>query len=206
MRTHRIWIPAALLLLAQTFGAGCLLAPQLKDKAVDLVTSGEVVTTFVALGTINTFDATQTITIRNEFDVAKALDDAGIDVSDVKSITLSGVSYRITKAQAGRTISDGQVTVRWAGGATQPLISTFEADAGAVTGWITPTLNPLGVTVVNQMLAAIVTELHGGAPAADELTYGVSGTSNPLDTNSDFEYQFRLTISIVGTVKTKWLE
>ena len=206
MRIRHFWIPAALLLLAQTLATGCLLAPQLKDKVVDLVTGGEVVTTFDALGTLNTFNATQTITLRNEFDIVKALDDAGVDASSVKSITLSGVSYRITKAQAGRTIGGGLVTVRWAGGWTQPLVSDFNADAGALTGWISPPLNPAGVAVINQMLSFIVAELHGGAPAVDELTYGVSGTSNPQNTNSDFEYQFRLTISVVGSVKTKWLE
>jgi hypothetical protein len=206
MRNHRFLATTTLALLALTAGTGCMLFPQLKDKVVDLVTSGSVTAGFQARGSTDVYSETKTIDIRDSLDVAQVLDDAGIDVADVKSITLGGVSYRITKAQAGRTITDGTITVQRSGGAEADLVGSFTADAGAVTGWITPTLTAAGVTQLNDLLADVLAELQGGAPANEVITYSVSGTSNPTGTDTDFDYQLRLTISIVGKVKTKWLE
>jgi hypothetical protein len=205
MRVNRIWIPAALVLLALTSGTGCLLFPQLKDKVVDLVTGGSVAADFQARGSTNVYSETKIIDIRDSIDIRKVLDDAGIDVEAVKSITLGGVSYRITKAQPTRQITNGTVMVQRSTGPMDTLVVNFIGDAGSVTGWITPTLHAAGVAQLNDLMADILTELQGGALADEVITYHVSGTSEPAG-DTDFDYQLRITISIVGEVKTKWLE
>jgi len=73
-----------------------------------------------------------------------------------------------------------------------------------VTGWLTPTLDPAGVAELNGLLADILAELQGGSLANEVIAYHVDGTATPG--NTDFQYQLRLTISIVGTVKVKTLE
>jgi hypothetical protein len=206
MRINRIWIAAALVLLALTSGTGCLLFPQLEDKVVDLVTSGSVAADFQARGELNTHNQTKTIAIRDSIDIRKVLDDAGIELEKVKSITLGGVSYCITKAEPGRSITNGTITVQREGGSAAVLVSGFAADAGALTGWITPTLDPAGVTELNNLLADILDELQGGGLANEVITYHVSGASVPADVETNFDYQLRITISIVGTVETKWIK
>jgi len=87
------------------------------------------------------------------------------------------------------------------------LITGFSAACDKATGWIKVTPDAAGVTELNHLLRDILTELQGGAVANDTFTYSiVNGVSTPLDTNTDFEYQLRLTISIVGSVKVKTLK
>jgi len=206
MRVNRIWIPAALVLLALTSGTGCLLFPQLKDKVVDLVTSGSVSSGFSTFGHTNVFSQTRTVNIRDSLDIRQVLDNAGIDVMDVKAITLGGVSYRITRAEPGRVITSGDVQIRRDGEVSfSPLVTSFTGSAGAVTGWITPPLDTAGVRRLNNLLGEILTELQDGAQANEVFDYTVNGVSTPAG-DTDFDYELRITISIVGEVKTKWLE
>jgi hypothetical protein len=208
MRARKVLSLAVLALTAQVMASGCLLFPELKDKVVELATSGTVTADFHAQGVINSYTEIKTIDIRDSIDIAQVLDDAGIDVADVKSVTLGGVAYRITGADptTGRQITNGSITVQRQGGLAEDLVANFTANADAVTGWITPTLDPAGVTELNNLLADILTELQGGAAANEVITYTVSGNSVPVDVSSDFTYQLRLTISVVGEVKVKTLE
>jgi len=208
MRARKVLSLAALALTAQVMASGCLLFPELKDKIVELATSGAVTADFHAQGVINTYTEIKTIDIRDSVDIAQVLNNAGVDVADVTKITVGGVAYRVTVADptAGRQIQNGSITVQRQGGLAADLVTNFTANADAVTGWITPTLDPAGVTELNNLLADILTELKGGAAANEVITYTVSGNSVPADVSSDFQYQLRLTISVVGTVKVKTLE
>jgi hypothetical protein len=206
MRINRIWLPVVLLLASQTLG-GCVLFPELKDKIVDLVTGTSVKVSFPVNGLIDVYNDSKTINIRDSVDIGKVINDAGINISDVKSITVSGVAYRITQADTdpSRQIN-GAVQVAASGGPLTNLIDNFNAACGKKTGWNKVTLDPAGVTQLNHLCAAILAELQGG-PAADEhLGYSVAGTSTPIGVNSDFAYEIRLTINIVGKVKVKTLQ
>jgi hypothetical protein len=215
MRIQRIALAAALLLAAQllTTSSGCITVPKLVDRTVQLVASGSVTVPFHAgsqptgPGIINTFSDTKTIDIKSEVDLASVLSDAGLDVSDVKDVTLAGISYRVTKADpnAARKINgDVQVTVTAATNVATDLIKGFSANAGATTGWITPTLNKPGVDELNTLMKKILANLKGGAAVDEHLKYSIiNGTSTPLNIASDFDYELRLTLNIVGTVKTK---
>jgi hypothetical protein len=205
MRTRRILTLAGMALAVQMLASGCLLFPQLEDKVVELATSGTVTADFHAQGSVNAFTETKTIVIRDSIDNAQVLDDAGIDVSDVKTITLAGVAYRVTVADPDPTkqVTSGDVSFD-RGGVNHPLITNFSGSAGATTGWITATLDPNGVADLNTLLAEMLTELQQGSPAADDaITYHVNGLAS--SGNTDFWWQIRLTLSIVGTVKVKTL-
>ena len=207
MRTRSVLAVVAVGLATQVLASGCLVFPELKDKVVELATTGSVVTDFHAEGNNASYSQDTTIDIRDNVDVAQVLSDAGIDVSNVKSITLGGVAYRVTVADPdpSKQITSGNVTVQ-AGAApsAQPLISNFTLHVGATKGWTTATLDPAGVTQLNDLLAAILAELQGGAAANEHIAYHVDGTISPA-ANTGFQYQLRLTLSIVGTVKVKTL-
>jgi hypothetical protein len=207
MRIHRMVTIAAVLLVAQVFGTGCVLVPTIKDRVVELVTGAQTAVPFHAQGSINAYSDSKTINLRDSVDVASVISDAGIDVSDVTSITLSGVAYRITVADptAGRQITNAQVAVAVGGNSSANLVSSFTAKADAATGWITPALTAGGVTQLNNLLAAILAELKGGAPANEHITYTVTGNSTPSATPTNFQYELRISLSIVGKVKTKVL-
>ena len=91
------------------------------------------------------------------------------------------------------------------GGALTNLITGFSHGASQTTGWLTAPLTAAGVTQLNNMFAAIVTELKGGAPANETLHYVLSGTSAPTTSATDFWYQIRVTLQISGKIKTKVL-
>jgi hypothetical protein len=208
MRNPRIALTAALLLAAPLFTSGCITTPSIKDRVVDLVASSSASDTLHALGATNTLTASpKTIDLGASLDVGQALSDAGLDISNVKSITLSAVSYRvfIPDPTAGRTITNGNVTIAVGAGSSNPLLVNFSGKADAVTGWITPTLGATAVGQLNTLLAGWLAELKGGAPVNKNLTYSVSGTSAPTSTPTNFYYELKLTVSIVGTVKVKIL-
>lgn len=205
MRLSRILLATALLAGAQALTSGCILFPKLEDRVVELATNGSVAAPFHATGVINSFSQSKSIDLKDSLDVAKLLDDAGIDVANVESIKLAAVSYRITQADptSGRKIQHGHVSFQRSGGPAVDLASEFEANADAVTGELTPTLNAPGVAEVNGMLADLLAQLKGGPVANTAFTYALSGNSVPSDVNTDFVFEFRITVSIVGTVKTK---
>lgn len=207
MRIHRFAPVLGVLLLVQVFAAGCLTIPTIADRVVELVSTQSVTEGFTADGTNNITVDQRTIDINSEVDIASALDDAGIDASNVTSITVASVAYRVTRGDTNspaRTI-DGDVKVACQGNSSVGLIDNFSGAAGAPTGWIYPTLNPAGVAQINALLADLLTQVQGGATANSTLTYTINGVSSPTGVATDFDYELRLTINIVGTIKTKIL-
>ena len=77
-------------------GGGCMLVPEIEDRIVELAVGGSTTVELVSQGSVNTIDETSTVNILEGFDLGQILADAGINVSDVRNIALSGVEYRIT--------------------------------------------------------------------------------------------------------------
>lgn len=202
MRQFRFWPQMALVAALAALNGGCLLIPQLKDRVVELAVTGSTTVEFHASGLINSFDETRSLDLRDEVDLQQILDDAGIDVTNVTNIALSGVAYRISVAdpEASREIVNGTVKVTRSGGSEQTLVTAFNAAAGAVTDFTTATLDANGVTQLNNLLDEWLTELKGGAPANTAFSYHVSGDSFPSNVNTDFYWEVKVTISITGTV------
>jgi hypothetical protein len=195
---------AVLVLAAVVAGAGCILVPEIKDKVVELALSGSTTVEFASVGEKNTHDETGTVDIRDDLDLQGLLQDAGVDVSDVKDVKFAGVAYRVIQPDPDpdREIQDGTVTIRRGGGAETPLVTNLNVKVNGATSWQTATLDPAGVAIVNDLLADVLAEAKGGMPAADtQITYHVTGDSAPADVETNFKWELRLSVSIVGKVK-----
>ena len=208
MKLHRLFPIAVIALAGLSLGSGCPTVPKIEDRVVELALGSSTTLTLPAIGIVNVYDQTGVEDLVADFDLNKALSDAGVDASDLKDIKLAGISYRVTvpDPNAGRTIANATVTARRGLGAETALISSFTQNVDAVSGWTTAPLSAAGVTLINGLLTDIMTVAkNGGSVASPTITYHVQGTSNPTGANTTFTWQLRLDLTIVGTVKVKVL-
>lgn len=208
MRTHSKFKTLALALPLALVGSGCILIPEIEERIVELAVGHSIIVPFTSLGETNVHDDTETINVALDVSLDEILADNGISASDVKDVKLAGVAYRVTRGEAGRTITGGTVEFRRHPSATPagtfiPLVTSFSADAGAPTGWITVPLNSAGVTDINVLLADLLDEAKGNGAATNTwVTYHVNGVSNPAADPTDFTWEIRLSLTIVGAFKT----
>lgn len=200
-------------------GAGCPLIPSVEEKVIELAVGGSTTLPFEARGSINIYQQTECFDFGDEFDLEGILDDAGVDVTDVKEIKLTGVSYRVTKPEPGRTIEDATVVI-WRGGCTpsegdgaeppvgsMTLITDFDDSAGAVTDFKTADLEPAGVTLVNAILADLLEEVQGvgdGTTLAGGVN--ITGNSQPMSVTTNFDWEIKIDISILGSVQVDTID
>jgi hypothetical protein len=206
MRRFRSWPRMALVVALGVMNGGCVLIPELEDRIVELAVGGTTVVEFTSSGTLNTYDETNTVNVLDGFDLGQILADAGIDPSELVDIALSGVDYRVTvpDPEAGRQIVNGNVTIARDGGAPLTLISGFNAAAGAVTDWLPVPLDPGGAAVadINGMLNEIQTALPNNPPAnRTTITYHLSGDSVPGNVGTNFTWEMKIKITIIGRVQ-----
>jgi len=202
MRRFRFWPQMALVLALAVMNGGCILIPQIKDRIVELAVAGTTSTTFTVNGSATAADETDIIDVGSELDLAGVLADNGIDVSNVTHIALSGIAYRITRADADptRAVSGGTITIQREGGSVQNLVTSFSASPGSTSGFTNVTLDPNGVAVVNTMLADILAALPG-APANPHATFHLTGNMTSTSGNpADFDVEIKITVSITGTI------
>lgn len=204
MRRFRSWPRLALVFALAVMNGGCVLIPEIRDRIVELAVGGTTVVEFVTGGSTSAIDETNTVDVVSGFNLAQILADAGIDVTDVTNIALSGVEYRVTvpDADASRQVVNGNVTISRGLALNLDLISGFSAPVGAVSGWEVAPLDPGGtaVTEINTMLNEILTALKGGPPANTTLTYHLTGQVTPA-TAYLFTWELKVKITITGTVK-----
>ena len=217
MRTPTTFKTLALALPAAFLLNGCILMPQIEDRVVELATGHSVVIPFPATGSTNFENDVKTVDLDGDFDLASVLDDAGIDASDVKDVKLASVSYRVTRAEAGRSISNGQVEFKtFTSDPGTPslgapptatytqLVTSFSGSAAATTGWIAVPLEAGGVSAINTLLGQFLNDVKNDVSTHPRyLVYHVYGASTPGGTPTDFDWEFRLELSIVGSFKTK---
>jgi len=204
MRTKKILQWSAVPLVAfLALGANCPLIPEIEERIVELALLGSTAVEFTSQGEINTIDEVRVIDIRDDFDLDGLLDDAGVDVSEVKAIKVAGVSYRTTQAEVGtaRTIMNGNVTIQRAGGPVVPLVTNFSEFVNEVLSYKTAPLDPAGVDVINDIAADLLKELQDGTPANSTVTYHLTGDSTPINEETDFKWEVKVDVSVVGTIK-----
>lgn len=206
MRCFRSWPRMALVLALGVMNGGCILIPEIKDRIVELAVGGTTVVEFVSSGTVNNHDETNTINVLDGFNLGQILADAGIETSELIDIALSGVDYRVTipDPQAGRQIANGNVTINRDGSGELTLISGFNASAGAATGWLPVPLDPGGAAVadINTMLNEIQTALPANPPVnRTTITYHVTGQSLPANIGTNFTWEMKIKITIIGRVQ-----
>jgi hypothetical protein len=196
------WVVLITPLLALGNG-GCPLIPQIEEKTVQLATTGSTVLSFVAQGELNTHNDTQSVNLNTDVDLIGLLDKAGIDVSDVKDIKLSGVSYRVTKKDptSNREIQNGNVTVT-RGSTTQPIIADFDVVVNNVTDWTTAPVTQAGVDLINTLLGDMLAAVQNGTGVVTNpvLTFTVTGDSVPGNIATDFTYEIKVDVVIMGEV------
>lgn len=204
MRRSRFWPQMTLVFALAVMNGGCLLIPQLKDRLVELALSGTSSTTFTVNGSATAADELATVNVSTELDLQTILNDAGIDVSQVTHIGLSGVSYRIVRADAdpSREITGGTITIqRGIAGAVENLVTGFSAAPGAVSGYQNVTLDAAGVAVVNALLADILEDLKGTPNPEPSATFHLTGNmTSTSGTAADFDVELKVTIGITGTI------
>jgi hypothetical protein len=204
MRKSLFLYIAALLLASLTLGAGCPLIPDIQEKTVELAVGASTTVKFKSEGEINSHYDRRTVDFADSLDLAEILDDAGVDVDSVKSVKLANVFYRVTKQDptAGRTIEDGNVWIRREGAADSVLlVSSFTETVNSVIDYKVAPLSVEGVSLVNTMLADILLGVQNHVPAPNTgITYTVMGDSEPAGVPTDFEWELKIDLTIVGTV------
>jgi hypothetical protein len=196
----------AALALVMLVAQGCILIPEIQKRVVELAVGGSATQGFVASGELNVHDQRDTVDISTAIDLPKLLSDAGIDISDVKDIKLAGVYYRVTQQDptANRQIQNGTVTIqRGLNTSEMSLVSNFNVavnDPANATFQAGNLASP-GVGLVNQLLTDMLTALKAGLPLPNSiLITHVNGTSSPGNVPTNFKYELRIDLSIVGTV------
>jgi hypothetical protein len=207
MRTIKSLALPTLVLALGLMNGGCMLIPEIKDRIVELAVGGATQVEFVSSGTLNTFNETSTLDVLSGFNLAQILNDAGIEVSNVTNIRISGVDYRVTipDPDATREIVNGTVTTNRNGSGALPLVSNFSAGAGATSDWQPAPLDPGGaaVTDLNAMLQSILDALKLGTSPPSNLTtitYHITGQSLPGNVPTNFTWQMKVKLTITGTV------
>jgi hypothetical protein len=138
------------------------------------------------------------VDIKEDMDVEAALDDADVDPADIDELQVVQVFYKVTRAEAGRTIDNGLLEfTRVNVGGPFVLASGFSADMGAETDWIDVTdhLQP-GINQINNFLSEYLAELKGTGPPVQntQFMYHVSGNSNPGSTPTNFQWRVKIVI------------
>ena len=207
MRTIKILLPLALLAFSQ---GGCVLTPEIKEKIIQLAIGGAVSDTLDAGGSLNVHDDRDTIDVRAGLDLAKLLDDAGVDVADVKDIKVSGISYRtvVFDTEPTRTIVNGNVTAERIGVTGEvPIITSFTQIVNDAVSFQTAPVSAGGITILNDLLTDLLEEVRIGFPASNtKIAYHVTGNSTPTGIPTAFQWELKVQVSIVGEVKVDVVE
>ncbi len=189
-------------------GVGCFPIPQIKEKIIELVATSSVSAEFQAQGVTNLYEDEFVIDLGSTLDLKSFVEDAGIDVSEVVSISFGGAAYEVIEPDpvANRQITGGVITVQREGGVETNLVTSFSAPV-VVTGFEQAVaMDPAGVAVVNgalqDLLQAVKANTTPPTPMPNpELTFTISGTSQPVSEPSNFRWRLRLYVSVVGQVK-----
>lgn len=218
MRKNALLSLLALALTALTAQGGCIIIPEVKSKAVELVAAGTVCDTLAAIGIVNNHDDTDVVDVKGGLDIQEVLRDAGIDVSDVDSVAVFGVTYRTTQPDPNSTreIVDGQVTVQrgtLVGSSFTPssaevvLISNFDQVVNDATTDMTAPVSADGIQLLNDLLRDLLAEAKGQTIVIDSaIRYHVTGVSNPQGIATDFRWRICVKVNIKGEVEVDVVE
>lgn len=201
-RHHLLRLPSLALATLFLAGTGCPLIPNIEEKVVELAVGASVIVPFEARGIINEKGQIACFFFDEELDLRQILDDAGVDVSDVKDISLSGVAYRVARADPNpsRRIQNSSVSIAFGDDGPASFVTNFSGSAGAVTEFTTVGLDAAGVGLVNSMLDALLASIQNDTNIPLEGCATWTGQSVPLDEDTSFDWEIRLDITIVGEV------
>jgi hypothetical protein len=177
------------------------------DKDIEVTAGAEVVATFEARGQVNTFDDSRTVDVATDADLRQILDDNGFDTQVVAYI--EGAFVRVIKQDnnaTNRTVT-GSVTVEEGPGGGTPVNLILNQSASindaALATWTPVPLESAGVSLINAALAQYLLDIYLGDPNPEEpvLTFHVNGVSTPQGITSDFDWQVKVIMTLVGKKK-----
>lgn len=195
------WSALGLLCLAMT-GETCT-----EDRDIEVTVGAEITARYEARGVINNFDGYYTVNIVSDADIAQILEDNGFEDDVIAYI--EGAMVRVVQRDngaPGRTVQ-GTVTVQLGagGGPESNLILSQSAAINdpALASWVPVPLEPAGLNLINQALTSYLLQVAAGNPNPVEpvLTFHSSGTSNPQGVSSDFDWEVKVIMTLVGTKK-----
>lgn len=189
MRALR-WVGLLVLCLGLT-GETCI-----EEKGIDLVVGANVTALFEARGSENVYSDDTVVNLTEDADIQQILEDNGFD--DKVLGRIESAFYRVVKQDAGaedRTIS-GQITVD---GNTLIEYQSVWVNDPALADWTPVPLTQAGVDYINDRLEEYFQDIFlGNPPTEPVVTFSTSGTSTPMDVDTNFDWEIRLKLTLVG--------
>ena len=182
-------VPAMVIALAALAFAGCL-----KEKVLDIVLTGETHADFQQDETTENWTNAAVIDVAQE--IRDILADSGYDTGDIKEAHMTSASYGVTSFnQSHDWVIGGSITVTYNGNTQTILNYTSQSVQAALGQKIPATLEPGGVTLINQALD----DFLGGADPVLTFTI-VNGSVTPAPSASDhmiFDWRAWLAIQVI---------
>ncbi len=165
------------------------------DRVVDVVITVDLTALIHAQGSQNTFSGSTTVSVEDQIDIQKILDDNGLESIDTVTVQSVFLKTTVKDPTTSRTVS-GSIDVQRTGSpASLVAFQSAVVDDPVWEDWNPVALQSAGVTILNDALADVV----AGVPAS--LTFSVGGTSTPTSIATDFWWGAKLRLNVVGTKK-----
>jgi len=179
MRSRTLWIVGLVLVSLAVQGESCLL----EQRKVAAVLGSSIPAEWQSRGFTDTMDDS---TVDAGAIIADALDDADIDVADIKSIAIAGGCYQVVRNSGHDARREGTVMI------DDVLVLSFDVPNNqtgttGTSGDGTLTLNAAGITYLNGKLDTYLAALKANpsTPPPLEFTYKAQWTSTPPPTEGD---------------------
>ena len=171
---------------------------------IEIVVGAEVGAEFQARGSINTFNDEAVLNVATDADLRQILDDNGFEGLVVAQIEAAFV--RVTKQDdnaADRTVT-GTVTVRRTGTVVESALITNVTEPindASLADWQPVPLETAGVSLINQAMAEYLLDLYNNVavPREPNLTFTISGTSSPQGVTTNFDWEVKVKMNLVGS-------
>lgn len=193
MRTQVTGIIVVLLASLALQGESCLL----EQRTVSAVLGTSIPAEFVTVGYVEgSSERDSSITVDAADDIIEAIEDADIDVDDIKSIALAGGCYEVIESTGHDARRAGTVEV------DDQLFLSFDVPTNAAgtagsSGDGTLTLTPAGVTYVNGKLNTFLQGLKNDTSPALNLTFHAAWTSTPPPTSTSRDnFKWRVCVNL----------
>jgi len=178
----------------------------LEERGVEVVVGASVTAPFEARGEQNVHHDTYVANLIENADVQQILEDNGFE--DMVAAYIESAFYRVTKQDAGaadRMVS-GYITVD---GKNLIQYASIAVNDPTLADWTPVPLVEEGVDYINGLLADYFIEMFvNGNPNPPEpmVTFECGGTSEPQGTPTDFDWEIRVKLVLVGKTEVEVLD
>jgi hypothetical protein len=198
----RIGIFLALAIIVM--GAKCPKIPDTHEINITLVTEESIEITFEARGSMN---VDSNVAFINIDELRQDLEDAEIRTDLITAIRVSKVEYGVVaynEEGTDRQIVGAEVTLKRPDeGTSAVLVSGLDAEVYPKLGKLVPVpTQPGGIAYINDLLADVLDAIQSGGTSGLAVYGTSSGTSEPTDRASNFDWRVRIYYQIAGGMPT----